>query len=70
MDYYPIIEYREKASDNIFCIRIRMDSCLRFEKFRDMEKPLAGLFQTVCNGTIEERGYLASCQTGSLRYLL
>ena len=25
MDYYPIIEYREKASGNIFCIRIRMD---------------------------------------------
>lgn len=61
MDYYPIIEYREKASDNIFCIRIRMDGCLRSEKFRDMEKALAGLFQTVCNDTIEERGYLTYC---------
>lgn len=61
MDYYPIIEYREKASGNIFCIRIRMDGCLRSEKFRDMEKPLESMFRTVCTDRIEERGYLTYC---------
>lgn len=61
MDYYPIIEYREKTSDNIFCIRIRMDGCLRSEKFRDMEQPLADMFHTVCTDKIEERGYLTYC---------
>lgn len=58
MDYYPIVEYRRNVQDNIFCIRIRMDGCLRSEKFRDMEQPLADMFCTVCTDRIEERGYL------------
>lgn len=61
MDYYPIIEYKEVKCENIFCIRIRMDGCLRSEKFREMEKPLADMFQTVCTDRIEERGYLTYC---------
>lgn len=58
MDYYPIVDYQEKVRDNIFCIRIRMDGCLRSEKFRDLEQPLADMFCTVCTDRIEERGYL------------
>lgn len=61
MDYYPIVEYSENARDNLFCIRIRMDGCLRSEKFRDMEQPLADMFHTVCSEKIEERGYLTYC---------
>ena len=61
MDYYPIVEYQEKVRDNIFCIRIRMDGCLRSEKFRDLEQPLADMFCTVCTDRIEERGYLTYC---------
>lgn len=61
MDYYPIVEYRENMQDNVFCIRIRMDGCLRSEKFRDMEQPLADMFHTVCTDKIEERGYLTYC---------
>ena len=61
MDYYPIIEYRVVPFDNIFCIRIRMDGCMRSEKFRDLEQSLAGLFRTVCTDRIEERGYLTYC---------
>ena len=61
MDYYPIVEYQEKMRDNIFCIKIRMDGCLRSEKFRDLEQPLADMFCTVCTDRIEERGYLTYC---------
>ena len=61
MDYYPIVEYSERARNNLFCIRIRMDGCLRSEKFRDMEQPLADMFHTVCTDKIEERGYLTYC---------
>lgn len=61
MDYYPVVEYQEKVRDNIFCIRIRMDGCLRSEKFRDLEQPLADMFCTVCTDRIEERGYLTYC---------
>lgn len=61
MDYYPIIDYRIVPLDNIFCIRIRMDGCMRSEKFRDLEQALAGLFRTVCTDRIEERGYLTYC---------
>lgn len=61
MDYYPIIEYKEVICENIFCIRIRMDGCLLAEKFRELEKPLADMFQTVCTDRIEERGYLTYC---------
>lgn len=61
MDYYPVVEYQEKVRDNIFCIRIRMDGCLRSEKFRDLEHPLADMFCTVCTDRIEERGYLTYC---------
>lgn len=61
IDYYPIIEYKKIAQDNIFCIRIRMDGCLRSEKFRDLEQPLADMFCTVCTDKIEERGYLIYC---------
>lgn len=61
MDYYPIIEYRVVPLDNIFCIRIRMDGCLRSERFRDLERQLADMFHTICTGKIEERGYLTYC---------
>ena len=61
MDYYPIVDYQEKVRDNIFCIKIRMDGCLRSEKFRDLEQPLADMFCTVCMDRIEERGYLTYC---------
>lgn len=61
IDYYPIVEYRKKAHENLFCIRIRMDGSLRSEKFRDMEQPLADMFHTVCIDKIEERGYLTYC---------
>lgn len=61
IDYYPIVEYREKPHDNMFCIRIRMDGCLRSEKFRDLEQHLADMFCTVCTDRIEERGYLTYC---------
>lgn len=61
MDYYPILDYRESVQDNIFCIRIRMDGCLRSEKFRDMEQPLANMFRTICTDKVEERGYLTYC---------
>lgn len=61
MDYYPIVEYREKAYQNIFCIRIRMDGCVNSEKFRALEQPLADMFRTVCTDRIEERGYLTYC---------
>lgn len=61
MDYYPIVDYQEKVRDNIFCIRIRMDGCLRSEKFRDLEQALADMFCTVCTDRIEERGYLTYC---------
>lgn len=60
MDYYPIVEYRKKAHENAFCIRIRMDGCQCSEKFRDRDKEqsLADMFFTVCTKKIEERGYL------------
>lgn len=61
MDYYPIVEYRKKADENVFCIRIRMDGCMRSEKFRDMEQLLADMFRTICTDKIEERGYLTYC---------
>lgn len=61
MDYYPIVEYRGNVQDNIFCIRVRLDGCLRSEKFRDLEQPLADMFCTVCTDRIEERGYLTYC---------
>lgn len=58
VDYYPVVEYRAIPHDNVFCIRIRMDGCLRSEKFRELEGPLASMFCTVCTDRIEERGYL------------
>lgn len=58
MDYYPIVCYRVIPEQNIFCIKIRMDGSPYAERFRDMEKPLARMFKTVCNDTIVERGYL------------
>ncbi len=61
MDYYPIVEYRKKAYENLFCIRIRMDGSLRSERFRELEQPLANMFRTVCSDKIEERGYLTYC---------
>ncbi len=61
MDYYPIVEYREKLQENYFCIRIRMDGSLRSERFRELEQPLADMFRTVCSDRIEERGYLTYC---------
>lgn len=61
MDYYPIVEYRKKARENFFCIRIRMDGSLRSERFRELEQPLADMFRTVCSDKIEERGYLTYC---------
>lgn len=57
-DYYPVVEYRAIPKDNIFCIRVRMDGCLRSERFRELEEPLADMFCTVCIDRIEERGYL------------
>lgn len=61
IDYYPLIEYKVIPKENIFCIRIRMDGCLRSERFRDLEKQLADMFHTICTGKIEERGYLTYC---------
>ncbi len=63
IDYYPLIEYIDKAEDNIFCIRIRLDGCLISERFRDreMEQALADMFITICTGKIEERGFLTYC---------
>lgn len=57
-DYFPLIEYKVISKENIFCIRIRMDGCLRSERFRDLEPQLADMFHTICTGKIEERGYL------------
>lgn len=57
-DYYPIVEYRAIPHDNVFCIRVRMDGCLRSERFRELEEPLASMFCTVCTDRVEERGYL------------
>lgn len=61
MDYYPAVEYQEKVHDNIFCIRVRLDGCIRSEQFRELEQPLADMFCTVCTDRIEERGYLIYC---------
>lgn len=61
IDYYPLIEYKVISKENIFCIRIRMDGCLRSERFRHFEQQLADMFHTICTGKIEERGYLTYC---------
>lgn len=61
IDYYPLIEYKVIPKENIFCIRIRMDGCLRSERFRHLEQQLADMFHTICTGKIEERGYLTYC---------
>lgn len=61
IDYYPLIEYKVIHKENIFCIRIRMDGCLRSERFRHFEQQLADMFHTICTGKIEERGYLTYC---------
>lgn len=61
IDYYPLIEYREKTQENIFCIRIRLDGCLLSERFRELEPALADMFYTICTDKIEERGYLTYC---------
>ena len=58
MDYYPIVEYGKSVQDNAFCIKIRMDGSPYAERFRDMEKPLARMLNTICIDTIVERGYL------------
>ncbi len=61
IDYYPLIEYKVIPKENIFCIKIRMDGCLRSEKFRDLEQALADMFCTICTDKIEERGYITYC---------
>lgn len=61
MDYFPNVAYRKIAAENIFCIRIRMDGATYSEKLRDMERPLADMFRTVCTDRIEQRGYLTYC---------
>lgn len=61
IDYYPLIEYKEKAQENIFCIRIRLDGSLLSERFRELEQALADMFYTICTDKIEERGYLTYC---------
>ena len=58
IDYYPIVEYKKSVEENAFYIKIRMDGSPFAERFRDMEKPLARMFKTVCIDTIVERGYL------------
>ena len=61
IDYYPVMHYREVKTDNMFCIRIRMDGSVYSEKFRDCEQILADLLSTICVKKIEERGYLTYC---------
>lgn len=58
MDYYPIVEYLKKKHENVFYIRIRMDGSQYAERFRDLERPLADMFCTICTEKIEERGFL------------
>lgn len=58
IDYYPIMHYRIVKTDNMFCIRIRMDGSVYAEKFRDCEQLLADMLSTICVKKIEERGYL------------
>lgn len=58
MDYYPIVEYIKKKHKNVFYIRIRMDGSRYAEQFRDLERPLANMFCTICTEKIEERGFL------------
>ncbi len=59
--YYPVMYYREVKTDNMFCIRIRMDGTVYSEKFRDCEQLLADMFSTICVKKIEGRGYLTYC---------
>lgn len=61
IDYYPIMYYREVKTDNMFCIRIRMDGSVYSEKLRDCEQLLADLFSTICLKKIQERGYFTYC---------
>ena len=61
IDYYPDITYMEQTTDNIFCIRVRLDGSIYSEKFRECEQTLADMFSTVCVDKIEERGYLTYC---------
>lgn len=61
IDYYPKIEYAEKESNNVFCMRFRLDGSAISRKFRDLEQALADMFCTICTDKIEERGYITYC---------
>ena len=61
IDYYPVIYYRQLKTQNMFCIKIRLDGSTCSEHFRDCENVLADMFETVCVKRIEERGYLTYC---------
>lgn len=58
IDYYPQIDYAENSSDNVFCIRFRLDGSAIAQKFRNLEQPLADKFFTICTDIKEERGYI------------
>lgn len=58
IDYYPVMHYREVKTDNMFCIRIRMDGSVYTEKLRNCEQMLADMFKTICVAVVEERGYI------------
>lgn len=61
IDYYPQIDYAENSSDNVFCIRFRLDGSATAQKFRNLEQPLADKFFTICTDIKEERGYITYC---------
>lgn len=61
IDYYPKIDYAENSSDNVFCIRFRLDGSATAQKFRNLEQPLADKFFTICTDIKEERGYITYC---------
>lgn len=61
IDYYPQIDYAENSSDNVFCIRFRLDGSAIAQKFRNLEQPLADKFFTICTDIKEERGYITYC---------
>lgn len=61
IDYYPQVTYTENASDNVFCIKFRLDGSSIAQKFRDLEQALADMFCTICTDILEERGYITYC---------
>lgn len=61
IDYYPQVTYVENVSDNIFCIKFRLDGSSIAQKFRDLEQALADMFCTICTDILEERGYITFC---------